>query len=348
MATPEQEHQEAQLRALIASWDQDADGAFTSVKQLYEQNPQWIAARQALSDMHLLRREWTEGYRLIGLGSLLAYLGLAEEMGHPRLSAVKVFSWAGRILTSAGMRNLDLLLQDLQARLDAHHDEHGVSLLEEYWDRLSTNAPVEDVVASVRDDLGSDPDDEDIAWAISYARDHADRLQFTPIAFERYDGLERPIPVSKPWPNPNFYGLAWSEFLRTLIRASENAARVRAGLPAVGMGLVSEVRLLNELREAFPDERIEHQVRPLWLRPQSLDIVFPERRVAVEYQGVQHTRPVEVFGGAAAFEAQLERDAMKRRLCEQNGMHLIEVHPDYTLEDVLEQVRGAIGSSPLG
>jgi hypothetical protein len=117
-----------------------------------------------------------------------------------------------------------------------------------------------------------------------------------------------------------------------------------AGLPRIGEGLVSEVRLLNELREAFPDEVVNHQVRPTWLAPQSLDIVFADHGVGVEYQGAQHSRPVEFFGGEKAFEGQQMRDAIKRSLCEANGFHLIEVFPDYALSEVVREVRAALSA----
>lgn len=73
-----------------------------------------------------------------------------------------------------------------------------------------------------------------------------------------------------------------------------------------------------------------------------LDIYFPARSVGVEYQGVQHTRPVELFGGEEAFKIQQKRDRNKRALCESNRCALIEVHPGYNLDDVIEAVCAAI------
>jgi hypothetical protein len=47
----------------------------------------------------------------------------------------------------------------------------------------------------------------------------------------------------------------------------------------------------------------------------------------------------------AAFEKQQERDAKKRALCQQNGMTLIEVHPDYVLAHVVTQVFEALSAN---
>ena len=85
-----------------------------------------------------------------------------------------------------------------------------------------------------------------------------------------------------------------------------------------------------------------HQARPWWLAPQSLDIYLPRYNIAIEYQGAQHTQPVEFFGGEEAFEQQQERDARKAAACAQNGCALIEVHPRYKLGDVLTRIRNTI------
>lgn len=165
---------------------------------------------------------------------------------------------------------------------------------------------------------------------------------FYPLVFGGFRRLERrvewpaPVPRSGPW-----RGLVYAK-LRLLSRAAENANRDGVGVPRVGEGLVSEMTLLQEIRSTFPDEQVVHQSRPGWLVPQSLDIHFPNRDVAIEYQGIQHTRPVERFGGEAAFAVQQERDARKRAACNAVGCTLIEVHPGYNLDEVVATVRAAI------
>jgi hypothetical protein len=67
--------------------------------------------------------------------------------------------------------------------------------------------------------------------------------------------------------------------------------------------------------------------------------------VGVEHQGAQHSRPVESFGGEDAFTRRQARDRTKRRLCEVNGRVLIEVHPGYVIDEVIDSVRAAIEST---
>ncbi|GAA3776903.1 hypothetical protein GCM10022240_30460 [Microbacterium kribbense] len=111
---------------------------------------------------------------------------------------------------------------------------------------------------------------------------------------------------------------------------------------------MSEVALLHLVRAAFPGWEVVHQGRPAWLRPQSIDIYIPDARVGIEYQGEQHSKPVERFGGPAAFKRQIERDERKRSLCQQNQCALIEVYPDYDPEQVISQVRTAISTAERG
>lgn len=148
------------------------------------------------------------------------------------------------------------------------------------------------------------------------------------------------------WPGPwvpwlPHYALLFG-LCQTLTRDAENAARDEAEIPRVGEGWVSEMALLRQVQAAFPDERIVHQARPGWLVPQSLDIFLPDHNIGIEYQGAQHSTPVDYFGGAKAFELQQERDARKQSICRQHGCVFIDVHPGYQLEQVIARVKDAM------
>lgn len=84
----------------------------------------------------------------------------------------------------------------------------------------------------------------------------------------------------------------------------------------------SEFLLYSIVHESFPDA--EYQYYAKWLGTQSLDIFIPTLNVGIEYQGMQHYEPIEFFGGERAFKRNQERDARKRKLCEENGIKLIE------------------------
>ncbi len=125
------------------------------------------------------------------------------------------------------------------------------------------------------------------------------------------------------------------QYCADLTREAENAVRDDGGIPRVGEGWLGETRLFYEIKDAFSEHLVVRHARPKFLRQQHLDVFIPELMVALEYQGTQHDRPVEFFGGAEAFQRTQERDSRKRRLCEANGVRLIEVRPYYQLADLL-------------
>ena len=60
-----------------------------------------------------------------------------------------------------------------------------------------------------------------------------------------------------------------------------------------------------------------------WLGRLSLDFYLPKYNVAIECQGIQHFESVEYFGGEEKFIKNKERDEIKRKLCEENGVKLL-------------------------
>ena len=55
------------------------------------------------------------------------------------------------------------------------------------------------------------------------------------------------------------------------------------------------------------------------------DFLLDDIDVIIEYQGVQHYRPVEYLGGFKKFASQLKRDEIKAEFAKDNGYKLIEV-----------------------
>lgn len=55
----------------------------------------------------------------------------------------------------------------------------------------------------------------------------------------------------------------------------------------------------------------------------SLDIYIPSLNVGIEFQGGQHFQAVEYFGGEKTFKLILERDRLKRKICEDNNIKLL-------------------------
>lgn len=121
-------------------------------------------------------------------------------------------------------------------------------------------------------------------------------------------------------------------------RQAENAVRAEGGLPAVGEGWVSETELYCQIVERLQNVEVIQHATPEWLRGQHLDVYMPRLAVAVEFQGIQHDRPVEYFGGEESFQKLRRRDAAKKRRCTRNGVFVIEVRPGYSIDEVIADI----------
>ena len=53
------------------------------------------------------------------------------------------------------------------------------------------------------------------------------------------------------------------------------------------------------------------------------DFYLPELNICIEYNGIQHYKPIEFFGGEENFVEQLKRDKIKKKFCKRNNIELI-------------------------
>jgi len=112
---------------------------------------------------------------------------------------------------------------------------------------------------------------------------------------------------------------------RQFFSETEMETKRRFDLHTLGGSSQAEQVLLSMVNSIFPNDLVQHKVRPAWLENLELDIWIPHLRIGIEYQGEQHYKPVSHWGGQEAFEKQVERDKLKRKLCKANGVRLIEI-----------------------
>ena len=132
------------------------------------------------------------------------------------------------------------------------------------------------------------------------------------------------------------------DLVRLRDRELENCMRIEKGLPKIGEGWISETTLFYEIKNQLPKLEVLHHGRPKWLGLQHFDIWIPSLNVAIEYQGAQHYKPVEFFGGEDAFRMNQKRDKRKKKLCEENKVILIEVREGYDIEEVIQRIKSFI------
>ena len=118
-----------------------------------------------------------------------------------------------------------------------------------------------------------------------------------------------------------------------------NLVRVEKGLPKIGEGWISETRLFYAIKEAFDFTIVLHHASPGWLGLQHFDIFIPEFSIAIEYQGIQHSKPIDFFGGEEAFIKNKERDERKKQLCALNNCTLIYAFPEDKHIEIIKKVK---------
>lgn len=57
----------------------------------------------------------------------------------------------------------------------------------------------------------------------------------------------------------------------------------------------------------------------------SYDFFIQSYNLLIEYQGIQHYKPVERFGGQTQFQIQIQHDDMKRKYAESHGYKLLQI-----------------------
>ena len=132
------------------------------------------------------------------------------------------------------------------------------------------------------------------------------------------------------------------QLISNLCTNSENQLRRERGIPEIGEQWKSETEIYALIKEIFSDYEVSRHSSPIWLSPMHLDVYVPELSLAVEYQGQQHYKPVEIFGGREGFEKTELRDTIKVKLCQQNEVNLLcirydDEEPEKTIADFVRK-----------
>lgn len=89
-------------------------------------------------------------------------------------------------------------------------------------------------------------------------------------------------------------------------------------------------------QKSFPDLFYKDKFHPL-----KFDFYLPSYNLCIEYQGEQHFRPLDYFGGEESFKKGIERDNIKRNYCKENNIRLIEIRYNEDVENILTKLSSA-------
>lgn len=101
-------------------------------------------------------------------------------------------------------------------------------------------------------------------------------------------------------------------------------------------------QLLCGLTIDFVEQQIFHDCRNIRLLP--FDFYLPDKNVCIEYDGEQHYKPIEFFGGQERFEERQKIDIIKTNYCKINSIGLIRISykEKVTKEFILSQLNNYI------
>jgi very-short-patch-repair endonuclease len=93
----------------------------------------------------------------------------------------------------------------------------------------------------------------------------------------------------------------------------------------VGCPKCNKSKLENEMSMILKENNIafEEQKKFDWLGNLELDFYLPQYNTAIECQGIQHFKPIDIFGGEKQLKQQKEWDQKKKTLCEEHGIKII-------------------------
>lgn len=103
----------------------------------------------------------------------------------------------------------------------------------------------------------------------------------------------------------------------------EHRLRRHFGFPDHGATGNHETILYLIARAIYSDHEVIRHARPSFLGGLTLDIYVPALRLGIEYQGLQHFKPMRHLGGEKQFKEVVERDRRKKQLCEDAGVALV-------------------------
>lgn len=76
--------------------------------------------------------------------------------------------------------------------------------------------------------------------------------------------------------------------------------------------------------------------------PFDFSVFLDEKIILIEYQGVQHYKPIDFFGGKKTFIERLCHDEIKKDFCEKNNIELIEIPYYYTKADIKKTLKNKL------
>lgn len=100
-------------------------------------------------------------------------------------------------------------------------------------------------------------------------------------------------------------------------------------------GILESFNASFEIEKSYEDLKVNHQYLPY-------DFYLPEHNLLIEYDGEQHFKEVEYFGGAKKLQSQKRRDTLKNDYAERHGYNLLRIPYTDSEKQVREKIQHII------
>ena len=132
---------------------------------------------------------------------------------------------------------------------------------------------------------------------------------------EKYDGIHKKIKCSC-----NICNNIWTVEPNSLLQGT--------GCPNCGTKSHGEEKIrkfLIENKINFEQQYKNKNLKGIGKKSLSYDFYLPDYNLFIEYQGIQHYKPIDFFGGEKSFKNQQKNDELKRMYAKKNSIELLEI-----------------------
>lgn len=108
----------------------------------------------------------------------------------------------------------------------------------------------------------------------------------------------------------------------------------------ISKGEMAISKFLDDINVRYEQQKRFNDCRDKYTLP--FDFYLPDYNVCIEYNGIQHYEPVEVFGGEEALQGTIKRDKIKEAYCNRNGIRLLQIPYYNDMHDELERLNALL------
>jgi len=93
---------------------------------------------------------------------------------------------------------------------------------------------------------------------------------------------------------------------------------------------------LENKKILFEQEKIFKNCKNKQFLP--FDFYLPEYNICIEYDGIQHFKPIEIWGGVKSLKENQKRDKIKTDYCKENNIYLIRIKYNQNIKKQLNKI----------